>query len=64
MYAFFKVSNKLYKERKLHLQVIKLVPETGGTVGEETPSLVHTQRLFLVAFAVCWVFYLIISLSC
>jgi len=61
MYAFFKVSNKLYKERKLHLQVIKLAPETGGSAGEETPTLVNTQRLFLVAFAVCWIWGILLA---
>jgi len=61
MYAFFKVSNKLYKERKLHLQVIKLSAETGGAGSEDTPSLVNTQRLFLVAFAVCWIWGIILA---
>lgn len=61
MYAFFKVSKKLYKERKLHRRHIRLAPETGGPVVEETPTLVNTQRLFLVAFAVCWIWAIVLA---
>lgn len=59
VYAFFKVSNKLYNERKLHLQAIKMSPETGAS--EETPSLVNTQRLFLFAFAICWIWGILLA---
>lgn len=53
--AFIKLSSKLRVEQRLHLQ-----PDTGSQEyysdsAPRTPDIVRTLRLFLIAFAVCWV---------
>jgi len=56
IYAFIVVSKILYKEQLLYQRAFKLIVEPVGT-----PAIVRTQRLFLVTFAVCWIWSILMT---
>jgi len=63
VFSFIKLSRKLFKEQTLHSSMTRFVSEAGTvyTSENDTPGIVRTHRLFLVAFAVCWIWGILLA---